>query len=59
MAAKLLQDNTKMLLMPFCIVGVDQDVVNEDHDKLVQPSMNIEFIRYMKCAGGYILPLPV
>jgi hypothetical protein len=59
MAAKSLQDNTKMLLMPFFIVGVDQDVVNEDHDKLVQPDMNTEFIRYMKCAGGYILPLPV
>jgi hypothetical protein len=25
-----------MLLMLFFILGVDQDVVNEDHDKLVQ-----------------------
>jgi hypothetical protein len=26
----------KMLLMLFFILGVDQDVVNEDHNKLVQ-----------------------
>jgi hypothetical protein len=26
----------KMLLMLFFILGVDQDVINEDHDKLVQ-----------------------
>jgi hypothetical protein len=36
MAAKSLQDNTKMLLMFFFILGVDQDIVNEDHEKLVQ-----------------------
>jgi hypothetical protein len=33
---KSLQDNTKMLLMIFLILRVDQDVFNEDHDKLVQ-----------------------
>jgi hypothetical protein len=26
----------KMLLMLFFILGVDQDVINKDHDKLVQ-----------------------
>jgi hypothetical protein len=36
MVMKSLQNNTKMLLMLFLILGVDQDVVNEDHDKLVQ-----------------------
>jgi hypothetical protein len=36
MVTKSLQDNTKMLLMLFLILGVDQDVFNEDHDKLVQ-----------------------
>jgi dynactin complex subunit len=36
MVTKSLQDNMKMLLMLFLILGVDQDVVNEDHDKLVQ-----------------------
>jgi dynactin complex subunit len=36
MVAKLLQDNTKMLLMLLFILGVDQDVINKDHDKLVQ-----------------------
>jgi hypothetical protein len=36
MVVKSLQDNTKVLLMLFLILGVDQDVANEDHDKLVQ-----------------------
>jgi hypothetical protein len=36
MVAKSLQDNTKMLLKLFFNLGVDQDVINEDHDKLVQ-----------------------
>jgi hypothetical protein len=36
MVTKSLQDNTEMLLMLFFILGVDQDVVNENHDKLVQ-----------------------
>jgi hypothetical protein len=33
---KSLQNNTKMLLLHFLIHGVDQDVISEDHDKLVQ-----------------------
>jgi hypothetical protein len=36
MVAKSLQENTKMLFMLFFFVGVDQNGVNEDHDKLVQ-----------------------
>jgi hypothetical protein len=36
MVVKSLQDNTKVSLMLFFILGVDQDVVNEDHEKLVQ-----------------------
>jgi hypothetical protein len=36
MVAKSLQDSTKMLIMLFFILGVDQHVVNEDHDKLAQ-----------------------
>jgi hypothetical protein len=36
MVMKSLQDNTKMFLMLFFILGVDQDIINEDHDKLVQ-----------------------
>jgi hypothetical protein len=36
MVMKSLQNNPKMLLMLFFILGVDQDVINEDHDKLVQ-----------------------
>jgi hypothetical protein len=33
---KSLQNNPKMLLMLFFIPGVDQDVIDEDHDKLLQ-----------------------
>jgi hypothetical protein len=36
MVTKSLQDNTKVLFMLFFILGVDQDVVNEDYDKLAQ-----------------------
>jgi hypothetical protein len=36
MIVEPLQDNTKMLLMLFFILGVDQDVIDEDHDKFVQ-----------------------
>jgi hypothetical protein len=36
MVMKSLQNNPKMLLMLFFIPGVDQDVINEYHDKLVQ-----------------------
>jgi hypothetical protein len=36
MVTKSLHNNPKMLLMLFFILGVEQDVVDEDHDKLVQ-----------------------
>jgi hypothetical protein len=36
MVSKLLQNNVEMPHMLFFILGVDKDVVNEDHDKLVQ-----------------------
>jgi hypothetical protein len=36
MVVKSLQNNIKMLLILFFILGVEQDVVNENHDKLVQ-----------------------
>jgi hypothetical protein len=36
MVTKSLENNPKMLLMLFFILGVDQDVVNEDYDKLVK-----------------------
>jgi hypothetical protein len=36
MVTKLLQNNLNMLIMLFFILGVDQDIVNEDYDKLVQ-----------------------
>jgi hypothetical protein len=36
MVSMLLQNNAEMSRMLFFILGVDQDVINEDHDKLVQ-----------------------
>jgi hypothetical protein len=35
MVTKSLQNNPKMLFMLFFILRVDQDVINEYHDKLV------------------------
>jgi hypothetical protein len=34
--SKSLENNAEMPHMIFLILGVDQDVINEDHDKLVQ-----------------------
>jgi hypothetical protein len=36
MVLKSLQNNAEMPHMLFFILGLDQDVVNEDHNKLVQ-----------------------
>jgi hypothetical protein len=36
MVSKSLQNNLEMLRMLFFTLGIDQDVLNEDHDKLVQ-----------------------
>jgi hypothetical protein len=36
MVPKSLQNNVEMSRMLFIILGVDQDVINEDNDKLVQ-----------------------
>jgi hypothetical protein len=36
MVTKSLQNNPKMLFMLFFILELDQDVINEYHDKLVQ-----------------------
>jgi hypothetical protein len=36
MVSKSLQNNSEMLCMLLFALGVDQDVVNEDHNKLVQ-----------------------
>jgi hypothetical protein len=36
MVSKSLQNNSEMLCMLLFTLGVDQDVINEDHDKFVQ-----------------------
>jgi hypothetical protein len=35
MVMKSLQNNSEMLRMIFFTLGIDQDGINEDHDKLV------------------------
>jgi hypothetical protein len=36
MVSKSLQNNSEMLCMLLLALRIDQDVINEDHDKLVQ-----------------------
>jgi hypothetical protein len=36
MVSKSLQNNSEMLRMLLFTLGIDQDIVNEDHDKLIQ-----------------------
>jgi hypothetical protein len=36
MVSKSLQNNSEILRMLLFTLGIDQDVINEDHDKLVQ-----------------------
>jgi hypothetical protein len=36
MVTKSLQNNSEMMRMLFFTLRIDQDVINEDHDKLVQ-----------------------
>jgi hypothetical protein len=36
MVTKSLQNNSEMLHMLLFTLGIDQDIVNEDHDKFVQ-----------------------
>jgi hypothetical protein len=36
MVTKSPQNNSEMLCMLLFTLGIDQDIINEDHDKLVQ-----------------------
>jgi hypothetical protein len=36
MLSQFLQHKPQMLLMLFLVLGVDQDIINEHHDKLIQ-----------------------
>jgi hypothetical protein len=36
MVSKLLQNNSEMLCMLLFTLGIDQEVINEDHNKLIQ-----------------------
>jgi hypothetical protein len=48
MITQSLKHNVEMLFMLFLTLRKDQDVINEDHDKLVQLAMKTVFIKYMK-----------
>jgi len=48
MIAEALENNAQVFLMFHLIFGIDQDVVDENHDELTSSGMNTEFIRYMK-----------
>jgi hypothetical protein len=48
--SQFLKNNMEMFRMIFRILGVDQNVINEDHNKFV------EFMRYMKYAGALVRP---
>jgi hypothetical protein len=50
------KDNPEMVLMIFLALGVDEDVVNKDYDKLINLFMNSLFMRFMKKAGALVRP---
>jgi hypothetical protein len=56
MITQSLKHNEEMFLMLFLTLRKDQDVINEDHDKLVQLFHETEFIKYMKWEGALVRP---
>jgi hypothetical protein len=48
MLSQLLQHKPQMFLMLLLILGVNQDIINEHHNKLIQILHKNLFIRYMK-----------
>jgi hypothetical protein len=50
------EDGLKVTLMVFAVLGVDKDVVNEDHDKLIQ-LFHKHFVHEVhKKAGAFVSP---
>jgi hypothetical protein len=45
-----------MFVMFFHILRVYRNIVNEDHDKLIQLGHETEFMRYKECAGAFVNP---
>ena len=56
MISKTLKNDAQVFGMVFLIPGINKDVVNENHDKLVKLRINTEFMRYMKYAGAFVRP---
>jgi hypothetical protein len=56
MIRQSLKYNAELLFMLFSTLRKDQDVINEDHDKLSSSSIKTEFIKYMKWAGALVKP---
>jgi hypothetical protein len=48
MVTKTLEINVQVLSIMFLILGINKDVINKNHNELVNSGMNIEFMRYMK-----------
>jgi hypothetical protein len=50
------EDDPKVTLMVFAVLGVDKDVVNEDHDKLIQ-LFHKHFVHEVhEKAGAFVSP---
>jgi hypothetical protein len=54
MVPKSLQNNAEMSCMLFFTLGIDQDVVNKDHDKLVQLRHEYRVHQVHKFAGALV-----
>jgi hypothetical protein len=54
--SQMLKHDSKVFFMLFHTFQIYQNVVDEHYDKLVQLRHEIEFMRYMKCAGTFVHP---
>jgi hypothetical protein len=56
MVSQLLKHNAKMTLILFSILGIDQNVVNENHDKLIQFHHEYRVHQIHEVSGGVSQP---
>ena len=49
MVPECLENNSQMILMPLLRLGVDQDVVNKDHNKLIQIGLEYPMHEIHEC----------
>jgi hypothetical protein len=48
MISLTLKDNSEVFGMFFLTLGVDENIIDKNHDNLSSSVMNTEFMRYMK-----------